>query len=239
MSLEISGVSFGDSFGDDVGDSFGDSFGADLNTALREALSGNGDMGDDVLGALEDMGADPDLLGAVAEEVGRRRARGSRGRGRGRPQGRPAQRPAMVRVQESNRQGAGILGGFGAVGNVNVTAKPQAVGGRILPITSGLIAAGATAVITLNPQDSFRAERIVYAGPAATFSIQAINIKNVPQTISAGDVPADAFTANAVDQRLNFSPCPVGGQIQVQVLNFSAAAAIFRGMFIGSAAIQV
>lgn len=227
--LEISGVDFG-----------ADEFGADIATELRQALSGvafgDDSMGaEDALGALADMGADADTLGAVAEEIGRRRRNKKRRRGgqqmAPRQQYAPAPRPA-------ERQGAQVLGGFGSPSSINVNAKPSHVGGRILPITSLSVAAGTSAVVTLNPQDDFRPERLIYAGAASTFSISDVRIKNVPQTISAGEVPADAFSPNAVDQRLNFSACPVGGQIQLTVTNFSGAAAIFRGMFVGSAAIQ-
>lgn len=232
--LEISGVDFGAD----------DSLGADIASELRAALSGV-DFGadefgadSDALGALAEMGADADTLGAVAEEIGRRRARrGGRRAAPRRPMARPVARPAMI-ARPPERAGAAVLGGFGSPSSVNTNARPSHVGGRILPITSGSVAAGTTAVLTLNPQDDFRPERLIYAGAATTFSISDVRIKNVPQTISAGDVPADAFSPNAVDQRLNFSACPVGGQIQMSVFNFSGGAAIFRGMFVGSAAIQ-
>lgn len=252
---EISGVSFGGDL--DVG--------ADIAQELRAALSGvsfgddglGEDIGDDLLGELADMGADSDLLGAVADEIGRRRSRrrpmssaqrrrhmaGLARRAQGmapRPVTAPALAQALTAANAANhRHGAQVLGGFGPVSAFSSNARPDAMGGRVLPITSASIAAGAIGTITLNPQDAFRAERLVYGGPAGTFSITQINIKNVPQLVSTGEVPADMFAPNAADLRLNFTPCPVGGQIQIQVLNFSGAAAIFRGGFAGSAAIQV
>lgn len=236
--LEISGVDFG----------------ADIAHELRAALSGDDDaMGlvsfgddlgaDDVLGALAEAGADPDTLGAVAEEIGRRRRRRARRGGGG--GGRNVQAAinaavarAVARKGPVERQGAAVLGGFGPVSAVNVNAKPTSMGGRMLPLTTPSIAAGSTFVATFSPQEDFRPERIIYAGPSSTFFLSDLRIKNNPQTIAAGEIPADAFTANAVDQRLNFSACPVGGQIQMAVRNATGVAAIFSAMMVGSAAIQ-
>lgn len=231
-------IGLGDlAIGDEFGASFGDSFGAsnDLASMVNAALSGEVGV-DDVLGDMADMGYDPDTMGEVAAEIGRRRARRVR---RGRPspnRGMSAARPASA---PATRPGAAVLGGFGPLSAVHQYTPPQGVGGRVLPLDSGAVAAGANFTITISPQDTFRAERLIYAGAAATFTIFDFRIKNVPQFISAGNVPADLFAPNAVDQRLNFTPCPVGGQIQIGVNNFTGAAATFRGGLAGSAAVQI
>lgn len=239
MYNEISGVEFG------LGDISGVEFGATVADELRAALSGSDEIGaDELMGALEEMGLDGDTLGALVDEVGARRSRrGRRGGGYSQAQRHAAnmraRQTAAAVAAASQRPGAHILGGFGSMSNVNVNARPQKVAGRYLPIESAAIAAGAAGVVTLSPQEDFRPERLIYAGVANTFSITGVSIKNQPQALSVGNAPADAFSANAVDQRLNFTACPVGGQIQIGLLNFSGAAATFRGMFVGSAAIQV
>ena len=232
--LEISGVEFG----------------ADIASELRAALSGDelglvsfGDElgADDVLGALAEAGADPDTLGAVAEEIGARRRRRRSRRGGGmnvQAQINAAVARALARRGPVERQGASVLGGFGPVSAVNVNAKPTSMGGRMLPLSVAAVPGGTTVVATFSPQEDFRPERIIYAGPASTFMLSDLRIKNNPQTIAAGEIPADAFTANAVDQRLNFSACPVGGQIQMAIRNRLGVAADFSAMMVGSAAIQ-
>lgn len=242
--FDLSGLSFGDA---DIGE--------DIAQTLKQALSGVSfgadEIGaDDLLGALAESGADADVLGAVAEEIGasRRRskksrraqalARAMRGGSSAVPQAALAQALNHLAVANQPRQGAGVIGGFGSVSAVNTNAKPTAMGGRFMPMSVTSIAASTSSVQTFNPQEDFRPEKIVYAGPASTFFISDLRIKNQPQSISAGEVPADAFAPNAADIRLNFSACPVGGQIQMTIRNATGAAAAFSAMMVGSAALM-
>lgn len=220
--LDIAGLEFGADLSDVVGDlDFGadlDEMGAgdDLASQLRAALSG-----------------DDDEMGAASRSS---MARQRRALARQKAQVRQAARQVVAaRAAMGPRQGAGVLAGFGSVQAVRQSA-PDHIRGRVLPVESASIAAGASAVINIQPQEDIRPERFIYGGASSTFTISDIRIKNRPQLSQAGNLAADIFGPAAQDTRLNFDACPVGGLIQVTVTNISGAAAVFRGAFLGSAA---
>lgn len=138
------------------------------------------------------------------------------------------------------RQGANVLRGFGSPDSVTMETRPSQVRGRLIPINStGTVAAGGTQLIRLQPQGiGFRGERFIYGGAAATFTITDFRILNQPQFMAAGEVAADIFVPQAQDTLLNFDPCPVGGLIEITVLNISGGAATFRAAFLGSGVIN-
>lgn len=136
------------------------------------------------------------------------------------------------------RAGANILGGFGSPSAIQTNLQPTSVGGTLVPIESGTVAAGGTALLQIQPQMLFRGERFQYTGPANTFLITDFRIMNIPQFATAGSVSADSFSPLAVLSPLNFTECWPSGIIAIGILNTSGAGAVFRASFFGSGARQ-
>lgn len=104
---------------------------------------------------------------------------------------------------------------------------------RKYPLGLGVtnVAAGATAVINVNPQLPFKLLRL--STPAADFTIDNIQIGTVSQFVAAGACPSEGFAPNAVGVGLKGDTAVPGVAIQLTVTNTAAAAANFTGMLLG------
>ncbi len=107
-----------------------------------------------------------------------------------------------------------------------------------IPFDSGTtaMAAGATQVITSQPQVLFRPERLVVSSAiAASFLINDFKVGKNSQFATSGSHPADAFAPNAFGVRLKCDTAQVSHLISLSVTNNSAAALRFLATLFGEA----
>lgn len=104
---------------------------------------------------------------------------------------------------------------------------------RRYPLGLGVtnVGAGASAVISVQPQLPFKLERLVTA--VTGFSINNIAVGTVSQFVAAGAVPSEVFAADAVGVSLRGDTAVPGVLIQTTVTNNTAGALDFSGAFIG------
>lgn len=152
------------------------------------------------------------------------RRRGGRGRSRGRKRVRGRiptyRRPGRVAVPR---------------GDIVRQVNPK-VGRRLyLGFDSGaVVAAGASANISTQPQDVFSPKRIIIpATLAPSFVVTDIKVGNISQLSSSDAVPAEAFAQDATDSDLKFDTAQVSQQITFSITNISAAPVRFRAAIIG------
>ena len=104
---------------------------------------------------------------------------------------------------------------------------------RIATTVAG-IGAGATALVTVQPQVNFKPRRlIVDDASAANFTINSFLIGISPQFMSGDPVPAGAFTEVAQDVWLDCDEASVGNLITLSVTNTSAGSLTFGLSFLG------
>lgn len=104
---------------------------------------------------------------------------------------------------------------------------------RKYPLGLGVtnVGAGATAVITVNPQLPFKLIRLSTA--AAGFLIDNIQIGTVSQFVAAGEVPSEIFAPDATGVELKGDTAVPGVAIQLTVTNNTAGALDFTGALLG------
>lgn len=126
------------------------------------------------------------------------------------------------------------------LGAVPRPLRPKAVMRRVrprsfrkYPLGLGVtnVGAGATAVITVNPQLPFKLIRLSTA--AAGFLIENIQIGTVSQFVAAGAVPSEIFAPDATGVELKGDTAVPGVAIQITVTNNTAGALDFTGAFLG------
>lgn len=127
------------------------------------------------------------------------------------------------------RRAAAMFSGRGLVPVKNNQFRRYPLG---LGVTT--VAAGGSAVISVQPQLPFKLERLITA--VTGFSINNIAVGTVSQFVAAGAVPSEIFAANAVGVALRGDTAVPGVLIQTTVTNNGAAAADFSGAFIGAVA---
>ncbi len=113
--------------------------------------------------------------------------------------------------------------------------------GRKQPLgfaSTGTVAAGASATITVPPQTLFRGRKLsVPADIAPYFTIDQLLVGNTPQFAAAGALPADSFRADATGQdNLTMDSCPPGLVITMVVTNQDSSAHQFRATLFGDSA---
>lgn len=107
---------------------------------------------------------------------------------------------------------------------------------RKYPLGLGVtaIAAGATAVINVNPQLPFKLQRIsCEAVAAAGLVIDNIQIGTVSQFVAAGAIPVEIFSPDATGVELKGDTAVPGVAIQITVTNPTAGALNFTGALLG------
>jgi len=96
------------------------------------------------------------------------------------------------------------------------------------------IGAGATAIISANPQLPFRVDRLVT--PSTGLLIDNLAVGTVSQFVAAGSVPVEVFSPDAVDVNLKGDTAVPGVSVQITVSNPTAGALTFSGAIIGTVA---
>lgn len=123
-----------------------------------------------------------------------------------------------------------------------VVRKSNPDKGRVLWIgfaSTAAIAAGATANVSSNPQDVFKARKLfIPASIAPAFIINDIKVGNISQFSSSDPVPAESFVADSVAGDVSFDTAQVSQQITFNVTNVSGAPVIFRASINGYVARQ-
>jgi len=96
------------------------------------------------------------------------------------------------------------------------------------------IGAGATAIISANPQLPFQVNRLVT--PSLGLLIDNLQVGTVAQFVAAGAVPTEVFAPDAVAVQLKGDTAVPGVSVQITVSNPTAGAIIFSGAIIGDVA---
>lgn len=96
------------------------------------------------------------------------------------------------------------------------------------------IGAGATAIISANPQLPFRVSRLVT--PSSGLLIDNVAVGTVSQFVSAGAVPVEVFAPNAVGVALRGDTAVPGVQVQITISNPTGGPLVFSGAIIGTVA---
>jgi len=96
------------------------------------------------------------------------------------------------------------------------------------------LGAGATAIISANPQLPFRVNRLV--SPSTGILIDNIAVGTVSQFVAAGSVPVEVFAPNAVGVGLKGDTAVPGVSVQITVSNPTGGALVFSGAIIGEVA---
>ena len=107
-----------------------------------------------------------------------------------------------------------------------------------LGLGATVIGAGATAIISANPQLPFQVNRLVVAINAGSSGLLIDNLQvgTVSQFVAAGSVPIDIFAPDAVNVSLKGDTAVPGVNVQITVSNPTVAALTFAGAIIGTVA---
>ena len=101
-----------------------------------------------------------------------------------------------------------------------------------------VVAAGATANIIVQPQVTFKPNRLtVPSDIAGAIQINDLKIGQASQFPSSNALPARGFTEFAVDSGLNFDTAQVSQQVSINVTNVSGASVTFLAMLRGRVAL--
>lgn len=100
--------------------------------------------------------------------------------------------------------------------------------------SNGTVAAGATVVITAQPQTMFRPKRLVIPSSVApSFSIQDIKIGNQSQLVASGAIPGALYSELAVGASQRYDTANPGILISLTVTNNSAGPLLFNAAMVG------
>jgi hypothetical protein len=109
-----------------------------------------------------------------------------------------------------------------------------------VPSTS--IAAGASAIIKVNPQKQFRPRRLAFDSTAANISgliVTDFRIQNVPQFQSADPLPILCFSELSSEGLawLDMDECAAAAEISISVTNTGGSTCVFGGVMEGDVAL--
>ncbi len=116
--------------------------------------------------------------------------------------------------------------------------QPTASRRLVLGMSStGTVASGALATITARPQNlAFKPERIVIpATIASDFLITDIKVGNVSQLVQSGTLPAEAFTQQLFDGKMEMDTVNTSQDFVLQIQNTAGAARSFNAAVYGLA----
>ncbi len=170
-----------------------------------------------------------------ADEIGARRRRPRRRRRRSRGRGsfsRAAIMKALARRGARARRRPPSSGKFlKRVQNRQLRRYPLGLGATV-------IGAGATAIITANPQLPFQVAKLAVAISALSSGllIDALAVGTVSQFVAAGSVPIEVFAPDAVGVQLKGDTAVPGVSVQITVSNPTGGGLTFSGAIIGSVA---
>jgi hypothetical protein len=101
------------------------------------------------------------------------------------------------------------------------------------------VAAGATTRFVGRPQSLFQPDRLIVASSIAPFfDIVSLEIGNVPQSLSAGNVAADIYSEVATDMLFNFKQAYPGLDVIITARNKSSITQTFQAQLAGFAVAQ-
>ena len=116
-------------------------------------------------------------------------------------------------------------------------SEPGPVGLALIPMNSGSVAAGAQAVIAVQPQSIFKPYRLtVDPVIAAFFVISNLQIGTVPLFDAPGEVPCSNFPPNLQQGNLKKITANPGIQVSMTIRNRDGAAHPFWSSLFGEAA---
>jgi hypothetical protein len=99
---------------------------------------------------------------------------------------------------------------------------------------SAVVAPTASVTITSFPQSDFKAKRLIVSSDIAfDFDIQETKVGQQSQLVSAGAMPASAFSEVAVSAYVDWDTANLGNQISIIVTNVGAVNRSWRAAIIG------
>jgi hypothetical protein len=103
------------------------------------------------------------------------------------------------------------------------------------PVTATIVAGGAAATISAQPQTLFRPERFVVPGSLApSFVMTDLKVGNVSQFPNPGELPLEIFAQNGFDVNITLDTVNPALNLSVSVINITGGALTFRAGFIGT-----
>lgn len=157
------------------------------------------------------------------------------------PQGGGGYNPGLAAAYaqaEAQRAGSHLYHQPGGAFGAHLGYKPPEKGLKRQPMpfpSTTVLAAAATATITLLPQRAFRVERLVMTSsvtPSAVVLSQ-INVGQEPQFVGTGVVPLDAFASGAFDTYLRGTTAVPGITITIVITNQGLVSENVNGAFLG------
>lgn len=116
---------------------------------------------------------------------------------------------------------------------------PTVIRRQVLPIPATSVPASGTVTVTLQPQRSFRVERLILGSTVSPSQIVVsdISVGAERQFVAAGDVPISAFSPDAVGTQLRGDTAQPGTTVTITLRNLSGSSAeTVSGAFFGSSA---
>ena len=99
------------------------------------------------------------------------------------------------------------------------------------------IVGGAAAIVPANPQNLFRAERLIIPSDIAfDLGVRDIKVGVQSQFAQNQEVPAAMFSEVAIDTGMGFDTAEIGNQVSIDVRNKTAAAVDFTAALLGTVA---
>lgn len=168
------------------------------------------DVGEDVSGLYDIVGAGYDIVGAPR---------------RGQQQRQPARGQRMPpRIPGNPSMGVRVM-----------TDTPDVMRRQISPIPLTTIAANTTVDVEFRPQRPLRIERLILDGTAvAGVFLTDLLIGAEPQFVNSGAVPISAFQPTAFGTELRGNTAQPGITVTIRLQNTTAAAVTIGGAVIGS-----
>ena len=178
------------------------------------------DVGEDVSGLYDIVGAGYDIVGAPR---------------RGQQQRQPARQPARMPARMPGNPSAGVR---------VMTDSPDIMRRQISPIPLTTIAIGATVDIEFRPQRPLRIERLIldgaFTGAGAPAGLGGVFLTDLligaePQFVNSGAVPVSAFAPTAFNTELRGNTAQPGITVTLRIQNTSTTNAVaIGGAVIGS-----
>lgn len=99
------------------------------------------------------------------------------------------------------------------------------------------IGGGAAAIVPANPQNLFRAERLIIPSDIAfDLGVRDIKVGVQSQFAQNQEVPAAMFSEVAIDTGMGFDTAEIGNQVSIDVRNKTAVAVDFTAALLGTVA---
>ena len=203
---------------------------------------GDDDLLDDIVAGDDDDDDDDDDEDDEDEDIGRGTSAYRRRRNKSRRVAK-MYRSRMKRMRKSQSRLARLAHRMKLEREINpdaalvVPQKRTKIRILILPIPRTTVPAGATATIDIQPQDLFRAQRMLIPSDIAfDFEIQDIKVGQKPQFVQSGSIPAAVFSEVSVGSAVSFDSADIGNILNIVIKNNSLGPLDFAGTFLGTTA---